>query len=68
MLIHLWGYGSNLGILLRWLDDIFQEDYNYAVLSGDLPKEEDREAFLENLELQDFIVKKEVRGLIYIDP
>merc|ERR1711997_825640 len=37
-----------------------RKDFNYAVVSRGLTKAEDKNAFMENLEQKNFIVKKEV--------
>ena len=42
-------------------DEMFQKDFNYAVVSRGLTKAEDKNAFMENLQQKNFIVKKEVR-------
>ena len=48
-----------------FVDKIFQKDFNYAVVSRALTKAGDINAFMENLEKKNFILKKEVRsGLI----
>ena len=40
-------------------DEMFQKDFNYAVVSRGLTKAEDKNAFMENLQQKNFIVKKE---------